>query len=102
MAFGKDIFCRGVDIYNLCDTEETSVSVTTYVGHSTGTGPKVAISRNCPFWEGQSVIGTIDASIYRKNSNQDNFKYIIKKSKRNSTMEKKSPSSWPKSGSVPT
>ena len=91
MAFGKDIFCRGVDIYNLCDTEETSVSVTTYVGHSTGTGPKVAISRNHPFWEEPSVIGTIDASIFRKNSNQDIFKYIIKKIKRNSPMENKSP-----------
>ena len=49
MAFGKDIFCRGIDVYNLCDTDETSVSVTTYVGHSMSTGPKVAIRRNRPF-----------------------------------------------------
>ena len=91
MALGKNMFCRGVDIYNLCDTEEIAVSVTTYVGHSTATGPKVAISRNHPFGEVPSVIGTIDASIFLKNSNQDNFKYIIKKIKRNSTMENKSP-----------
>ena len=72
MAFGKDIFCRGIDVYNLCDTDETSVSVTTYVGHSMSTGPKVAIRRNRPFRlayteEDEQVIGTIDASIFMKN-----------------------------------
>ena len=121
MALGKDTFCRGIDVYNLCDTEETSVSVTTYVGHSMSTGPKVAIRRNRPFEvDGDescvcrhkplsvntvgntptsisnhvqgTVIGTIDASIYRKNSNQDNSKYIIRKTKRNSKMDNESPS----------
>lgn len=121
MALGKDTFCRGIDVYNLCDTEETSVSVTTYVGHSMSTGPKVAIRRNRPFevdvgesgvrsnkpfsvntvshsptvicanGEG-SVIGTIDASIYLKNSNQDNSKYIIRKTQRKDKMEKPNPS----------
>ena len=120
MAFGKDTFCRGIDVYNLCDTEETSVAVTTYVGHSTSTGPKVAIRKNRPFDNdviavdmgggksssnfsvnlsptvtcthgGEPVIGTIDASIYRKNSNQDNFKYIIRKQKRKEPMEKATP-----------
>ncbi len=32
---------------------------------------------------GEPVIGTIDASIYRKNSNQDNSKYIIKTHRKN-------------------
>lgn len=96
MAFGKDIFCRGIDVYNLCDTDETSVSVTTYVGHSMSTGPKVAIRRNRPFRlayteEDEQVIGTIDASIFMKNSNQDNFKYLTRKLKRKSKMETPSP-----------
>ena len=120
MALGKDTYCRGIDVYNLCDTEETSVSVTTYVGHSMSTGPKVAIRKNRPFEtdvvavdmggvkslscstitdsstltcdnRGAPVIGTIDASIYRKNSSQDNSKYIIKKTKRKAPMEKASP-----------
>jgi len=120
MALGKDTYCRGIDVYNLCDTEETSVAVTTYVGHSTSTGPKVAIRKNRPFDNdviavdmgggksssnfsvnlsptvtcthgGEPVIGTIDASIYRKNSNQDNFKYIIRKQKRNEPMKKATP-----------
>lgn len=96
MAFGKDIFCRGIDVYNLCDTDETSVSVTTYVGHSMSTGPKVAIRRNRPFClayteEDEQVIGTIDASIFMKNLNQDNFKYLTRKLKRKSKMETPSP-----------
>lgn len=120
MALGKDTYCRGIDVYNLCDTEETSVSVTTYVGHSMSTGPKVAIRKNRPFEtdvvavdmggvkslscstitdsstltcdnRGAPVIGTIDASIYRKNSSQDNSKYIIRKTKRKAPMEKASP-----------
>lgn len=120
MALGKDTYCRGIDVYNLCDTEETSVSVTTYVGHSMSTGPKVAIRKNRPFdtdvvavdmgggksssnfsinlsptvtctHGGEPVIGTIDASIYRKNSNQDNSKYIIRKTKREKPMEKATP-----------
>ena len=120
MALGKDTYCRGIDVYNLCDTEETSVSVTTYVGHSMSTGPKVAIRKNRPFETnvvavdmggvkslscstvtdsstitcyngGVPVIGTIEASTYRKNSNQDNSKYIIRKTKRKMPMEKASP-----------
>lgn len=120
MALGKDTYCRGIDVYNLCDTEETSVSVTTCVGHSMSTGPKVAIRKNRPFEtdvvavdmggvkslscstitdsstltcdnRGVPVIGTIDASIYRKNSSQDNSKYIIRKTKRKAPMEKASP-----------
>ena len=120
MALGKDTYCRGIDVYNLCDTEEISVSVTTCVGHSMSTGPKVAIRKNRPFetnvvsvdmggvkslscstitdysaitcdnW-GEPVIGTIDASIYRKNSNQDNSKYIIRKTKMKTAMGKASP-----------
>lgn len=36
---------------------------------------------------GEPVIGTIDASIYHKNSNQDNSKYIIMRQKRKEEME---------------
>lgn len=95
MALGEGTYCRGVDVYNLCISDETAVSVTTYVGHSTATGPKVAISKknhvNDEVETSEQVIGTIDASIYRKNSNQDNSKYIIRKNKREKTMEKAKP-----------
>ena len=40
---------------------------------------------------GAPVIGTIDASIYRKNSNQDNSKYIIRKTQKEKSMEKATP-----------
>lgn len=40
---------------------------------------------------GEPVIGTIDASIYSKNSNQDNSKYLIKKRVRKNQMVKSSP-----------
>ena len=92
MGFGKDIFCHGVDVYNLCDTEETSVSITTYVGHSMSTGPKVAIRKVAPFPNyGKCALGTIEASIYRKNCNQDNYKYILERKKRKVSMESSSP-----------
>ena len=105
--------CIGVDPYNLADTGNVVSTITTYVGQSTGTGPKVVVKRTpnivaidmgggksssnitenlsptitCTHG-GEPVIGTIDASIYRKNSNQDNSKYIIMKTKRNEKMEK--------------
>lgn len=93
MSLGKDTFCRGVDIYNLSDTGDICASVTTCVGQSTATGPKVAVSKNRPFpvridSAGNGVCGTIDAHIYCKNNRQDNSKYIIeKKGKGRMTME---------------
>jgi DNA-cytosine methyltransferase len=93
MSIGKDTFCRGVDIYNLSDTGDICASVTTCVGQSTATGPKVAVSKNRPFpvrmdSAGNGVCGTIDAHIYCKNNRQDNSKYIIeKKGKGRMTME---------------
>ena len=104
--------CIGVDPYNLAETGNVVSTVTTYVGQSTGTGPKVVVKKTpnivaidmgggksssniaqnlsptitCTHG-GEPVIGTIDASIYRKNSNQDNSKYIIMKTKRNEEME---------------
>ena len=84
MALGKDMRCRGIDVYNLCETDETAVSVTTYVGHSTSTGPKVAIKRKRDmFYQlsngGAEVIGTIDAMMYRKNQNQDKLKKSLRR-----------------------
>lgn len=108
MTFGKDIFCHGIEPYNFRDTDETVATITANVGQSTAIGPKVAIRHNKPFpkkgnvvgcdmgessasWSmnvvptvtcthgGEPVIGTIDASIYLKNNNQDNTKYIIKR-----------------------
>lgn len=84
--------CQGVDIYNLAETNQVAVSVTTYTGQSTASGPKVmlGIKKNSPFKSGE-VIGTIDASIFKKNGFQDNTKYIIETKKRNSSMDKANP-----------
>jgi len=93
MSLSKDTFCRGVDIYNLSDTGDICASVTTCVGQSTATGPKVAVSKKKSFQvridsAGKDVCGTIDAHIYCKNNRQDNLKYIIeKKGKESMTME---------------
>lgn len=122
MAFGKDIFCHGIEPYNFRDTDETVATITANVGQSTAIGPKVAIRRNKPFPNrgevvavdmgggksssnitknlsptitcthgGEPVIGTIDASIYKKNSFQDNSKYIIERKTRKEQMEKTNP-----------
>lgn len=122
MAFGKDIFCHGIEPYNFRDTDETVATITANVGQSTAIGPKVAIRRNKPFPSrgevvavdmgggksssnitrnisptitcthgGEPVIGTIDASIYKKNSFQDNSKYIIERKTRKEKMEKMNP-----------
>lgn len=76
----------GVDIYNLCNTGETAVSVTTYTGHSTGTGPKV-VSRKGRISGDGGVCGTLCALMYRKNCNQDNLFYVINQ-KESEEMEK--------------
>lgn len=121
MGFGKDIFCHGIEPYNFRDTEDTVATITANVGQSTAIGPKVAIRWNKPFpprktiaidmggskstsnlseeisptlactHYGEPVIGTIDASIYKKNNNQDNTKYIIRKFTKGKTMEKVNP-----------
>lgn len=78
--------CCGLDIYNYMETSETVSTITTYVGGSTSIGPKVAVKTqktiSYAHRRGQ-VIGTIDASIYEKNSFQDNTKYIINKKEDN-------------------
>lgn len=84
MTFGKDIFCHGIEPYNFRDTDETVATITANVGQSTAIGPKVAIRKYSPFpavfsTKTTECIGTIDASIYLKNNNQDNTKYIIKR-----------------------
>ncbi|MBO6031799.1 MAG: DNA cytosine methyltransferase [Prevotella sp.] len=120
MALNKNTFCHGIEPYNFRDTGETVATITANVGQSTAIGPKVAIRRNRPFdntvvaidmggWKkysqfainisptvacthgGEPVIGTIDASIYRKNSNQDNSKYVIINHQRKTEMGKQSP-----------
>lgn len=112
--------CEGVDPYNLAATGNVVSTITTYVGQATGTGPKVVVSENrldeknvvavdmgggksssnishnlsptitCTHG-GEPVIGTIDASIYKKNSNQDNSKYLITKQKKENKMAKQTP-----------
>lgn len=104
--------CIGVDPYNLAETGNVVSTVTTYVGQSTGSGPKVVVEKTTNIVAidmggvksssnitknlsptktcangGEPVIGTMDASIYRKNSNQDNSKYIIMRPKRKEEME---------------
>ena len=102
MALPNNIFCCGVDPYNFTATDEVVVTIPMNVGQSTSIGPKVAIRKNRPFEKGmvkvgtsiqsgEPIIGTIDGSIYRKNSFQDNSKYIIRKTKRKMPMEKASP-----------
>ena len=109
--------CIGVDPYNLAETGSIVSTVTTYVGQSTGTGPKVVVKDKNPKYVvvdmgggksssnitynlsptiscthgGEPVIGTIDAHIYLKNSNQDNSKYIITKQGREAKMDTKNP-----------
>jgi len=110
-------FCKGVDPFNFCETGNVVAAVTTFVGHTSSTGPKVAIRKSKTATErktysidmgegksssslsieksptlscthgGEPVIGTIDASIYRKNNNQDNTKYIISRCKKEKKME---------------
>lgn len=112
--------CEGVDPYNFAATGSVVSTITTYVGQATGTGPKVVVSENrldeknvvavdmgggksssnishnlsptitCTHG-GEPVIGTIDASIYKKNSNQDNSKYLITKQKKENKMAKQTP-----------
>lgn len=91
MSFGKDIFCRGIDLYNMKDTGDTVSTIATNVGCPSAIGPKVAIMNLKSFrerlnLEGNEVCGTIDANIFVKNNNQDNTKYIIEKKAR-MTME---------------
>ena len=117
MDTGKRIECTGVDPYNLSDSHDVAVTVTTCVGQATASGPKVALRirerRNCKkevvavdmgggksssnvsknlsptitcTHGGEPVIGTIDASIYKKNGFQDNTKYIIER-RRKGIME---------------
>ena len=117
MDTGKRIECTGVDPYNLSDSHDVAVTVTTCVGQATASGPKVAlrirerrnykkevvagdmvggksssnVTKNLSptityTHGGEPVIGTIDASIYKKNRFQDNTKYIIER-RRNGIME---------------
>lgn len=84
MSLGKNTFCNGVEPYNFRDTGETVCTITANVGQSTAIGPKVAIRKCNPSISRKSatddgVVGTIDASIYKKNNRQDNSKYIIEK-----------------------
>lgn len=101
--------CLGIDPYNIAATGNIVSTVTTYVGQSTASGPKVIIKKKCLAIDmgggksasnitqdlsptitcthgGEPVVGTIDASIYKKNGFQDNTKYLIEKKKRRKTM----------------
>lgn len=119
MSIGKENFCKGVDPFNLAETDQIAVTVTTCVGQATASGPKVALRIRKPISRrsevvavdmgggksssnitknlsptitcthgGEPVIGTIDASIYKKNGFQDNNKYIIEKKARKDNMDK--------------
>lgn len=80
---------HGVDIYNLTDTGETAVSITTYTGHSTGSGPKVAISKSRISSANDNLCGTLCSLMYRKNCNQDNLFYIIETQRKTKMEETK-------------
>lgn len=80
---------HGVDIYNLTDTGETAVSITTYTGHSTGSGPKVAISKSRISSAKYNLCGTLCSLMYRKNCNQDNLFYIIETQRKTKMEENK-------------
>lgn len=78
MGFGKDVFCDGIDIYNLADTGEIVSSITTCVGQSTASGPKVAIRRNRPFPPDGDGMRINLKSIHKRNETMPTMEEAIK------------------------
>ena len=81
------MFCKGVDVYNLQETGDSAVSITTYVGHSMSTGPKAVVHKKGNPPDEKEVIGTLCALMYKKNCYQDNPFYIIEHKKKEQKME---------------